>query len=261
MSRLDNRVAVVTGAARGLGEGAARALARQGAVVICTDVLDASSVAADLPASPDGRAAEAMQLDVSDTKQVEDVIAEIAEKYGSIDILANIAGVAQPIADLIDTSEEVIERVLGINVEGVIACSRAVGRLMRSQRHGRIINTASQVGKSAWPGWGIYCISKAAVISITQVLALELAPYNVTVNCICPGTMVTDMTHGGFSETAAQLGRDAEELLREKAESIPLGRMGTATDMGNMVAWIASEEASFTTGAAFNLTGGEAVFF
>src|SRR2546430_946046 len=160
MGRLDNRTALVTGSARGLGEGIARALAREGAVVVCADVID-----------------------------------------------------------------------------------------------------ATPVGKAAWPGWGIYSASKAAVIAITQVMALELAPYGVTVNCICPGTMVTDMMRTGFGEAARSAGRDVDELIREKAESIPLGRMGTPEDMGNMAAWIASDEACYTTGAAFNLTGGEQVFF
>jgi 3-oxoacyl-[acyl-carrier protein] reductase/sorbitol-6-phosphate 2-dehydrogenase len=151
--------------------------------------------------------------------------------------------------------------VFAVNVRGLIACSRAAGRVMQARRSGRIINTASQVGKVAWPGWGTYSASKAAVIAVTQVMALELAPFNVTVNCICPGTMVTDMMRTGFGEAARSAGRDVEQMIREKAESIPLGRMGTADDMGNMAAWIASDHACYTTGASFNLTGGEQVFF
>jgi NAD(P)-dependent dehydrogenase (short-subunit alcohol dehydrogenase family) len=261
MGRLDNRVALVTGSSRGLGEGIARALAREGAVVVCGDVLDAGPVAESLPAAPGGGKGRAVQLDVSRTDQVEDAIAGIVAEYGTLDILANNAGIAQPVADLLDTSDEVIDRVFAVNVRGLIACSRAAGRVMKEQRRGRIINTASQVGKSAWPGWGTYSASKAAVIAVTQVLALELAPYDVTVNCICPGTMVTDMMRTGFGEAAAAAKQDVDEMIREKAESIPLGRMGTPADIGNMVAWIASDEACYTTGASFNLTGGENVFF
>jgi 3-oxoacyl-[acyl-carrier protein] reductase/sorbitol-6-phosphate 2-dehydrogenase len=261
MGRLDNRVAVVTGSARGLGAGIARALANDGAVVVCADAIDAGPTAASLPASPDGRSATAIRLDVTDTTAVDAAFAEIAREYGSLDILANNAGVAQPIADVIDTPDEVVDRVFAVNVKGMIACCRAGGRIMREQRRGRIINTASQTGRHAWPGWGVYSASKFAVVGITQVLALELAHYGVTVNCVCPGTMVTDMMYTGFGESAASMGRDRDELVREKAESIPLGRMGTAEDMGAMVAFIASDDAQFTTGAAFNLTGGEMVFF
>jgi NAD(P)-dependent dehydrogenase (short-subunit alcohol dehydrogenase family) len=261
VGRLDNRTALVTGSARGLGEGIARALAREGAVVVCADVIDAGAVADSLPAGPDGRKGGAIVLDVTDAGQVEAAVRTIVDEHGALDILANNAGVAQPIASVMESTEDVIDRVFAVNVKGVINCSSAAARVMREQGSGRIVNTASQVGKSAWPGWGIYSASKAAVIAITQVMALELAPYNITVNCICPGTMVTDMMRVGFGEAARAAGRDVEEMIREKAESIPLGRMGTAEDMGNMAAWIASDEACYTTGAAFNLTGGEQVFF
>jgi NAD(P)-dependent dehydrogenase (short-subunit alcohol dehydrogenase family) len=224
-------------------------------------VIDASQVAESLPAAADGRRGRAVHLDVTDTREVEDTVLSVVAEYGSLDVLANNAGVAQPIASMLDTTDEVIDRVFAVNVRGVIACSRAAGRAMAERGWGRIINTASQVGKVAWPGWGMYSASKAAVIAVTQVMALELAPHGVTVNCICPGTMLTDMTRTGFGASAQAAGRDVEEMLREKAESIPLGRLGSPEDMGCMAVFIASDEARYTTGAAFNLTGGEQVFF
>lgn len=255
MGRLDNRIALVTGSARGLGEGIARAFAREGATVICADVLDADLVASSLSG------AKAIRLDVTSSDDVDEAIAGVVKEHGRLDILANNAGVAQPIREIVDTPDDVIDRVLAVNVKGLIACSRAAARQMKEQRQGRIVNTASQVAKVPWPGWGTYSASKAAVVAITQVMAVELAPFNVTVNCICPGTMVTDMMRTGFTEGAEAVGRDVDEMIREKAESIPLGRMGTAEDMGNMAAWIASDEAAYTTGAAFNLTGGEQFLF
>jgi NAD(P)-dependent dehydrogenase (short-subunit alcohol dehydrogenase family) len=225
-------------------------------VVVCGDVIDAGPVAASLPQAPDGGRSKAITLDVTDSGEVDRAVAAIVDEYGALDILANNAGVAQPIREMVDTPDDVIERVFAVNVRGVIACSRAAGGVMREQGRGRIINTASQVARRPWPGWGTYSASKAAVVAVTQVMALELAPA-VTVNCICPGTMLTDMTRTGFGEGAAAAGRDRDELIREHEQTIPLGRLGTALDIGNMAAWIASDEACYTTGATFNLTGGE----
>ena len=261
MGRLDDKVALVTGSSRGLGEGIARRLAAEGAAVICADVLDAAGVAGSLPAAPSGAPPKAVHLDVTDTDQVDAVMSDLAEEYGRIDILANNAGVAQPIAEVIDTPDEVIDRVFAVNVRGVINCSRSAARIMKENMWGRIINTASQTGKVAWPGWGIYSVSKFAVVGLTQVMALELAPYNITVNAICPGTMFTDMTKTGFGMAARMAGRDREELLGEHIATIPMKRLGTADDIGAMAAFLSSDDAKFTTGASLNLTGGEQVFF
>ncbi len=261
MGRLDDKVAVVTGSSRGLGEGIARRLAAEGAAVVCADVLDASEVAASLPAAPSGARATAVHLDVTDSARVDEVMRDIAAEYGSLDILANNAGVAQPIAEVIDTSDEVIDRVFAVNIRGVINCSRSAAHIMKENMWGRIINTASQTGKVGWPGWGIYSVSKFAVVGLTQVMALELAPYNITVNAICPGTMFTNMTKTGFGMAAQMAGRDREDVLAEHIATIPMKRLGTADDIGAMAAFLASDDAKFTTGASLNLTGGEQVFF
>ena len=257
MGRLDQRVALVTGSARGLGAGIAAAFAREGARVVCADISNPEETVASL----EGAGHKAVVLDVTSSADVDAAIAAIAAEHGSLDIVANNAGVSQPVGTIVNTSDETIDRVLSVNVKGVIYTARAAARVMMEQRRGRIINTASQAGKSAWPEWGIYSASKAAVIGITQAMALELAPYGVTVNCVCPGTMLTDMTRVGFGETATALGADVEELLATKAASIPAGRLGTPEDMGLMCAWIASDDSRYTTGAQFNLTGGENVFF
>ena len=261
MGRLDDKVAVVTGSSRGLGEGIARRLAAEGAAVVCADVLDASEVAASLPAAPGGAPAKALHLDVTDNDAVVEALGEVAGEYGSLDILANNAGVAQPILEMIDTPDDVIDKVFAVNVRGLINCSRAAARIMAENMWGRIINTASQTGKAAWAGWGVYSVSKFAVVGITQVMALELARYNITVNAVCPGTMFTDMTKTGFGMAAQMQNRDRDEMLAEHIEGIPMKRLGTAEDIGAMAAFLASDDAQFTTGASLNLTGGEQVFF
>jgi NAD(P)-dependent dehydrogenase (short-subunit alcohol dehydrogenase family) len=255
MGRLDSKVAVVTGSARGLGAGIARSFGAEGAVVVCADLGDASETAASLPR------AEALRLDVTDRKGVAAAFDDVVARHGSLDILVNNAGVAQPIADVVDTEDAVIDRVFAVNVRGVVNCSSAAVRHMRRQGAGKIINTASQTGKQAWPGWGIYSASKFAVVGLTQVMALELVNDGITVNAICPGTMVTDMMYTGFGEAAAQAGLDRDAMIAEKAASIPMGRMGTPEDVGALALFIASDDCSFTTGAQFNLTGGEMVWF
>lgn len=264
-TRLDGQVAFVTGAARGLGAGIALRLAQEGATVMCADTLDSSDTVASLP---EGSTAGSIAVDVTDTDSVEQAIAKTVEDFGTIDILVNNAGVSGTIAELLDTPDESLDLVLAVNVKGVVKCSRAAGRIMRERKRGRIINTASHLGKLGWPTWGVYSASKAGVIALTQVLAQELAPYHITVNAICPGTMVTEMMRAGFVGEVMATGvpREAAEIeadrqIKVKAESLPLGRMGTPADIGAMVAWLASEDASFTTGSALNLAGGESVFF
>ncbi len=259
--QLCGKVALVTGAARWLGAGIATRLAMDGATVICLDKEAPQNTADSINSVLSSNAVSARLLDVTDHAQVDEAFGEIAHQHGSIDVMVNNAGVAHQVADLLDTGDDVVAAVFAVNVFGLLACSRAAARVMISKgKGGRIVNTASQAGKSAWPGWGVYSASKACVISFTQSLALELAPHRIMVNAICPGTMHTDMTRTGFS-ASLKGGQTLDDALAEKAASIPAGRLGTPEDIGAMVAWLASDDASFTTGAAINLTGGEMVSF
>ena len=252
---LEGRVAVVTGGARGLGAGIATHLARAGARVVVADVIDGRQTVAGLEGS--GHAFR--ELDVSDTQAVERALAAVRDEHGGLHVLVNNAGISQPIGKVIDTPDEVIDRVFAVNVRGLIACSRAAARIMLEEGGGRIINMSSQTGKRAWPDWGVYSASKFAVVGITQAMAQELAP-SIAVNAICPGTMISDMARTGFSASLAP-GDTLEASFARKAATIPFGRLGTADDVGAMAAWLASDACSFTTGATFNLTGGEEVFF
>jgi NAD(P)-dependent dehydrogenase (short-subunit alcohol dehydrogenase family) len=264
-TRLAGKVAIVTGAASGLGRGMAERFAREGALVICADRADASDLAAVLPASSDGRPAEAARVDVTDRDAVEALIARTTGEHGRLDVLVNNAGTydSQEIADATDES---FRRQFEVNTWSVFVACRAAARVMREQRGGRIINTASQLGRVARAGSGVYAGSKAAVILMTQALALELAPYGVTANCICPGTMhtamMTDESGRPADDVAADLGVDVETAFRGYIDAhIPVRRLGRPADVGALATWLASDESAFMTGAALNLTGGEQVFF
>ena len=253
------KVAFVTGAARGLGAAIALRLAQDQFAVTCVDVVDPVATVNEIR-SRVHEDAIGCAVDVADSAQVEKAVEETVNRFGRLDVLVNNAGVAPRVADFSEITDAEIDRVFAINVRGVLACCRAAAPIMKRQKYGRIISTASQAGRRGWPGWAVYSGSKAAVIAITQAIALELAPYNVLVNCICPGTMDTEMTRAGFEDVGQSSGQSADELIKAKARAIPLGRLGTPDDMAAMVAWLASDAASFTTGSALNLTGGEMLF-
>jgi NAD(P)-dependent dehydrogenase (short-subunit alcohol dehydrogenase family) len=225
--------------------------------VLCADLRDGTPVAAALP----GGRGRALRLDVTDSGAVEHAIAQVGADHGRLDILVNCAGLSQQPAPLTETADAVIDDLLDVNVKGVLYCARAAARPMIAQGSGRIVNIASQAGKSGVANWAVYCASKAAVVAATQAQALELAVHGITVNAVCPGPMATEMTRESVRREAAASGADPDELLAAQTRAVPLGRMGSPAELGEMVAWIASGQSSFTTGASFNLTGGMSVFF
>jgi NAD(P)-dependent dehydrogenase (short-subunit alcohol dehydrogenase family) len=263
MSRLLGRVALVTGAARGIGRGIARELARSGALVVGVDLTRDEPLArelTDLPGSPGG---DSLCLDIERRDAVAGVLDEVVATYGRLDILVNNAGVGQQYAPLDEIHPEVIARVVGVNLVGTInCCSEAVARI--ADGTGRIINVASHYGLVGRPNFAPYSASKAGVIALTQSLAVEVAARGVTVNAVCPGTTVTEMVEEAYEQRAVAAGLDASEgsrLLEEFARaSIPVGRTASPADMAATVAWLASDDASFITGSAINVSGGETLY-
>lgn len=246
----DARVAVVTGAATGLGRGIAERFAREG----CPQVfgLDVTPV----PEQPDDRI-QYLRCDVSDNARVAACFAEILTQAGPVDVLVCNAAVMQARADALDITTDELRRVMAVNFEGVVNCCRAAGQQMKDKGSGRIITVSSQVAEAPWPGMAAYAASKAAVIAFTRALALELAPFGVYANCILPGTMDTAQMRQSFEGMSHALGKDPEELIAAKRASMPLGRIGTPEDAASLALWLASGDASFSVGGVFDLTGGE----
>ena len=242
-TRLDGQVAIVTGAARGIGLGIARLMAERGARVVAWD--------RDLaPLEGSGFApAHAARVDVSSWKEVEAAFADAVARLGRVDILVNNAGINGPIAPAWDYPLEDWDRVVAIDMTAVFYASRLAARHMRENRHGRIVTVASIAGKEGVPYISAYSAAKAGVIGFSKALAKELTDCGVTVNCIAPA----------LTETELLKGMTEDHISRMKAK-IPMGRLVQVDEIAEMAAWIASPACSFTTGFVFDITGGRATY-
>jgi NAD(P)-dependent dehydrogenase (short-subunit alcohol dehydrogenase family) len=253
---LDGQVAVVTGAAQGLGLGIAEALARRGAAVILADVQHAKTTAAAEALARQGLAAQAVELNIADSGRVTHCFQQIAEARGRLDILVNNAGVGQNVAPVVQLSDEEWQRVLGITLTGTFYCCRAAARLMERQGAGSIVNIASINGQSPAALVAAYNVAKAGVISLTRTLALELAAYGVRVNAVSPGPVYTEFNRIVMAQRGLSLNLSEEQMIERIRASIPLGRWGEAADIANAVAFLCSKEAAWITGEVVRVSGG-----
>jgi 3-oxoacyl-[acyl-carrier protein] reductase len=243
MSDLSGRVALVTGASRGIGRAIAERLASRGAhVIAAARSANAAPVAEAITAS--GGRAEAADLDVNETGAIERVVAGAAERHGRIDILVNNAGITRDQL-MLRMKREDWEAVLATNLTAVFALTQAVLKPMIRQRAGRIVCISSVVGQSGNAGQANYAASKAGLIGFAKSVALEVASRGVTVNVVAPGLIETDMTRT-LTETARE----------EWAARIPLRRLGTPEDVAAAVCFLASDEASYITGQVLAVNGG-----
>ena len=247
--RLHGKVAIITGAGSGFGEGMARRFVAEGAKVVVNDIHEANGrrVVADL-----GKAATFVRADVSNAADVQALSAATLSTYGRIDILVNNAGYTHRNQPLLDVSEEVFDRIFAVNVKALYLTALAAVPVMRRQGGGSILNTASTAGLRPRPGLTWYNASKGAVITMTKSMAAELAPDRIRVNCLCPVAGETGML-------ADFMGGDTPENRARFQASVPLGRLSTPEDIANAALYLCSDEANFITGVALEVDGGRCI--
>lgn len=239
-----NKIAVVTGASRGIGRSIALALAAQGATIVAVDMDQASTeaVVAELQAA--GGKALAVVGNVTVSADVERMIEAAVEAFGRVDILVNNAGITRD-GLLMRMKDDDWDAVLNVNLKGAFLCTRAAFKVMSKQRYGRIINIASVVGQMGNAGQANYCASKAGLIGLTKSNAREMAKRNITVNAVAPGFISTAMTDALSDKVRAEL-----------TAQIPLERLGSADDIANAVLFLSSESSGYITGHVLSVNGG-----
>lgn len=245
VQRERGKVAIITGGAGGLGLSIAERLSRNGVRVAVWDI-DAQRAEAAARTLPDARS---YAVDVTDAAAVEQATAQVVSDFGRLDILVTSAGHNGPNVPIADYPLDGWRKTIALNLDAVFYCCQAATRVMLKTSQGRIVNMSSIAGKEGNPNLGAYSAAKAGVIGLTKSLGKELALTGIRVNCVTPAAIDTDILK--------QLSPESLSYVKSK---IPMGRLGRAEEIADLVAWLASEECSFTTGAVFDISGGRATY-
>ena len=247
--RLKGKVAIVTGAASGFGEGMAKRFAEEGARVV---VADLNAKGAERVAKEIGDAAIHVATDVSNRSEIDEMVYAAKSAFGRVDIMVNNAGYTHRNGDMLAVGEDVFDLITAVNMKAIYYAALAVVPIMDRQGGGVILTTASTAGLRPRPGLTWYNASKGWAITATKSMAVELAPKNIRVNCLCPVAGETGML-------AKFMGEDTPEMRDKFRASIPLGRLSTPLDIANAALWLTSDEAAFITGVALEVDGGRCV--
>ena len=249
--RLDGQVAIVTGAAQGLGLGIATRLANEGARVVLADVSEAvHSAAAGI-----GPGASAQVCDVADPAAVDRLVEAAVAQHGQLDIMVANAGIGGG-APIVEMRDETFRRILAVNLEGAFFCLRAAARVMIPRQGGSIVTLGSIFGRDTPARSAAYGASKAGIVALTQAAARELGPHGIRVNCVSPGNMDTEMHWAALQRRAEASGATFADLRDAVRASVPLGRHGTADDLAAAVAFLVSPDAAYISGQTINVDGG-----
>ena len=248
---LENRIALITGAAQGIGKTIARKLGSEGCILMLNDINRETLERTLGEFEKEGYRTRGLVGDVSNGADVQRMMEDITAAESRIDILVNNAGVSYKAKGnkipLVEIPEEQWDRLLGINLKGAFLCSQAAARYMIKQRYGRIVNIASMAGKTSNAGaaGAHYCASKAGLISLTKSLALELAPYGIRANAVAPGVIQTEITAAS-----------SEDVRRKALEGIPMNRFGSTEEVAEAVYFLVSDASSYITGEILDVNGG-----
>jgi NAD(P)-dependent dehydrogenase (short-subunit alcohol dehydrogenase family) len=250
---LKGKAAIVTGGGRGIGKGVALGLAKAGAKVAVTSrkMNDLEATAAEIKSF--GGEAFPLQSHLGKMEEINRMVSAVVDKFGKIDILVNNAGASPAMGSVLESDERLWETIMNLNLKGVYFTSQAVGKVMKKQGNGKIINIASIDGFKPEPAVSVYSISKAGVRMITKAFAMELAPFNVQVNAICPGPISTKMLNSHWFHLPPEEAKRQKESLGKKT---PMGRIGEPDEIAGAAVYLASDASSYTTGAEIVIDGG-----
>jgi NAD(P)-dependent dehydrogenase (short-subunit alcohol dehydrogenase family) len=254
--RLAGKVAIVTGAARGVGRGIVLRLAQEGATVVAADLASCDDTIDEAVQAVPACVVSGATVNVTESPSVDALIDATVRAHGRLDLIVNNAAVVQTMMLTADTPDSEFDRIYNVNFRGVFNGSRAAARVMRTQKSGCIINIGSWYAKQGFANFAVYCATKAAVMRMTEALALEMAPFGVRANTVCPGNTETDMLKKAMREEAELRGIAYEDQVQHVKNSIPLGRLGRPEDIAAAIVYLASPDGEYITGEALNVNGG-----